>query len=51
MTTRHLHNESRGYQPRPSGDDTGHAAPQQRGPAGPSTPAADLPGPGKRKRV
>lgn len=21
MTTRHLHNESRGYEPRPSGDD------------------------------
>ncbi|MDR5662693.1 SpoVR family protein, partial [Burkholderia cenocepacia] len=50
MTTRHLHNESRGYEPRPSGDDTaGPAAPQQHGQAEPSPPAADLPGSGQKE--
>lgn len=50
MTTRHLHNESRGYAPRPSGDDTaGPAASQQSGQAEPAAPAADLPAAGQKE--
>lgn len=50
MTTRHLHNESRGYEPRPSVDDTaGPAASQQRAQAEPPPPAADLPGSGQKE--
>lgn len=50
MTTRHLHNESRGYEPRPAGDDTGRAASQQRGAAA-RRRQPTCPLPGKRKRV
>ncbi|MFP3559895.1 SpoVR family protein, partial [Paraburkholderia sp. SIMBA_049] len=50
MTTRHLHNESRGYAPRPSGDATaGPAASQQSGRVEPAPPAADLPGSGQKE--
>ena len=49
MTSRHLHSESRGYEPRRSGDDTaGRAATQQRGRADVSEPPADLPGAGQK---
>lgn len=50
MTSRHLHSESRGYEPRRSGDDTaGRAATQQRGRADVSEPPADLPGAGQKE--